>query len=494
MIFRLPTKLKVFPLVSSLLLTLGVTTQARAHQTLYSHDHTYLNRSLSIPSTQSIPKTDSKPVQVSGNADSPVILPNLDRQGFWIFSDNAQFIATEPNTAGQFSLFDFTTLPGGPIPHFHTREDEFVFLLDGAITYQREDQLFTANPGTFISKPKNILHAFVNEGITPARHIEFVIPSGIEGLFQELGTPGGPTEPPPPQPPTPEVLERVVQVFNDFGVRAPETLIFSPVQFNSPKQGTPEVTILRHGEIEGSASAKIIVSSSDGANASQIEISVNFGEGERIKTIPITGIDTEGIFELTLTDPLDTAIGPLQNKAKLVIEQGNTFTLSNGYTPDDFPQLLPDPQQESFLLGDAIYKSIATSDQTQSLLSLFDVSVPSLPSEDETPLTNPAEIVFYTLEGQVTFDLGSQSFTVDPNTFVLLPKETPYSLGNFGISPARTLAFAIGPGTNPSVFENYIKTQGQLLASIPESSFPLGLLTFGALALGWSWKSSKNLD
>ena len=450
-----------FSLTSSLLMTIGISLPTQAHLNMNFHGHQNANFKVDSGS----PTTTTPTIQLQSDAEQPLVLPNVDRQGYWLFSDNATFVATDSNTNGLFSLFDFTTLPGGPLPHLHTREDEFVYVLDGEITYQLGDDTFTATPGSFISKPKDVLHSFINAGDKPVRHLEFVVPSGIEGLFSSLGQPGTPDNPPPPQPPTTDLLEGGFQLLNDFGVIAPDSLMFSPAQYGITQEGEPEVTILRPGEATGEITATITLS--DGT-----EIQVTFEDGERIKTIPIplSAIGDNQTIELTITD----TIALLQNKAILTIGDNNTYSLIDGYDPDHFRLLSPEPQLESFWLAGDNYDLIAGSDDTNGLLSLFNVSV-SESSEADQLFNAPTDLAFYILEGDVTFGLGNQSFTATPDTFVYVPEGNSYSLSNSGDTSAQTLLFNT---TNPGGLENFIASVGtpQDITSVPEPLSVYGFL------------------
>ncbi|MEL7037604.1 MAG: cupin domain-containing protein [Cyanobacteria bacterium J06592_8] len=479
-------KIATVSTVSSLLISLGINTPAKAHSNFSDHCHTTECNvsSFTIPAN-AIEASNS--LEITAEGDTPVVLPDVDRPGFWLFSDNAEFVEIGDNTDGQLALFDFLTLPGGPLPHYHTLEDEFVYVLEGEITYQLENEVFTATPGTFISKPKDILHAFINAGEEPARHIEFVIPAGIDGLFELLGPPGTSDNPPIPQPPTPELIENSFQLLSDFGVVAPDSLLIPPPQFGVTQEGDPELLVIRPGEADGDVSATLIVSNPED-NSTIAEIPVTFGDGERIQNVAITGIESaeNQSFELTLVDPVETSVALLQNKAVLILGENNTYSFTDGYSPDDFPLLLPDPNPNSFWLSGSNYTQVANLDQTEGLLSLFDVFLPEQHSEVNEFLTAPTDLAFYTLDGEVTINVADQSFSADPNTFIYLPSGSEYSLSNWGESDARSLLFT---ADNPSELEEFVLASGipndEYKVDIPEPSVVSGLLlmAFGSSSL-----------
>jgi len=394
-------------------------------------------------------------------ADAPVVLPDTDRPGYWLFGDHATFVATGKDTGGQFSLFDFTTVPqGGPSIHTHNLEDEFAYILEGEVSYQIHDQVFTATPGSFVYEPKGHPHAFANLGTTTARHLVFSFPSGLENLFAEAGLPGSRFSPPPPQLPSSEFLDRNVQMLNKYGIDAQNSVIFAPFDYNSTKSGSPEVNLLRPGESKGSVS--VTIAASDGKNITNIP--VNFADGERFKTVSIPYIHgysgtADQTLNLALTDPTGGAtIGMLQDKAALTIKHDNSYTIANGNTPDSLPKVLPKQDSLAYWLGGDNYKFVATSADTEGQFSLFDVLVS--PQTTDSLLYAPADQGYFVLDGNVNFQVGDQVFNAAPNTFVFIPEGNPYALTNSGTTDARTLLFSTS--SELEKFISYLGTPGDI--------------------------------
>jgi quercetin dioxygenase-like cupin family protein len=84
---------------------------------------------------------------------------------------------------------------GSPI-HTHHKEHEISYILDGTITVQIGTEVFQADRGTTVFKPKGIPHAFWNAGDVPARLVEIFSPAGFEHYFEELGKLSPPDGPP----------------------------------------------------------------------------------------------------------------------------------------------------------------------------------------------------------------------------------------------------------------------------------------------------------
>jgi quercetin dioxygenase-like cupin family protein len=427
-----------------------------AHTQTEEPHHSHQPPDISQPDPQ-------KPInEPSHHSDKPVVLPDVGRPGYWLFGDHATFVATAKDTNNQFSLFDFTTIPqGGPLVHTHYLEGEFAYILEGEVSYQIHDETFTATPGSFIYEPLGHPHAFANLGTETARHLVFSFPSGLENLFAESGIPGSRFSPPTPPPPSSDFVDNNVKLLNKYGIEAQNSIIFAPLDYNSTKSGTPEVTLFRPGEAKGAVGVTLAVDDNAGNNIASIP--VNFADGERFKTIPIDREllnTTDTTLNLALKNPTRGAtLGMLQDKAKIAIADDDTYTITNGNTPDSLPKLLPDSDRPSYWLGGDKYNVVATGDDTEGNLSLFEVVVP--PQEDDYLLYNPTDVGYFVLDGNVTFQRGEESFTAAPDTFVLLPEGDPYAITNLGSTDAKTLAFSTS-----SDLENFISYFGK-----PEDPF-----------------------
>ena len=70
--------------------------------------------------------------------------------------------------------------------HRHTKEDEYSYVLEGTLGALLGDDVVTADPGTWVFKPRNQWHTFWNAGDTPCEIIEIISPAGFENFFREL--------------------------------------------------------------------------------------------------------------------------------------------------------------------------------------------------------------------------------------------------------------------------------------------------------------------
>src|SRR5918998_1081798 len=74
---------------------------------------------------------------------------------------------------------------GAPV-HTHSREDEYSYVLEGAIGVQVGDEDFYLREGDLVLKPRGVPHAFWNPTNRPARILEMISPAGFENYFREL--------------------------------------------------------------------------------------------------------------------------------------------------------------------------------------------------------------------------------------------------------------------------------------------------------------------
>lgn len=91
-------------------------------------------------------------------------------------------------TGGALSIVEHPMEPRRLVPpHVHEAEDELSYVLEGTFGVRIGDHEAQAGPGTYIYKPKGILHTFWNPTDQPARMIELIFPAGFEHFFEALG-------------------------------------------------------------------------------------------------------------------------------------------------------------------------------------------------------------------------------------------------------------------------------------------------------------------
>jgi quercetin dioxygenase-like cupin family protein len=88
------------------------------------------------------------------------------------------------------SCFSFETFdpPGTFVPlHIHPKQDEFIYMLEGAFDLQLGDRKLQAVPGDLVRMPMGIPHAYYNNSQAPTRALFWVSPAGtLKELFDQL--------------------------------------------------------------------------------------------------------------------------------------------------------------------------------------------------------------------------------------------------------------------------------------------------------------------
>lgn len=71
-------------------------------------------------------------------------------------------------------------------PHTHADVDEYSYVLEGEIGARIGDRVISASRGTYVLKPRGIMHTFWNATDRPARLLEILSPAKFEKFFEEM--------------------------------------------------------------------------------------------------------------------------------------------------------------------------------------------------------------------------------------------------------------------------------------------------------------------
>lgn len=200
----------VFCIISSLLFSLGINSRAEAHDLRLQ---TGVNKDTFIKTT--------------GIDDFVPSSPDTNYESLWVAGVRTDFIATGEDTGGRYTLAQFYVPPQAAVPpHIHRREDEWFYVIDGDLSIQMEDHTINGTSGTLLYGPKDHVHSFANLGTKPATMLSLWTPSGIEGLFREVGDPVTPTDPfTPPRPPD---IPRLLAVAPKYGLEFVAPVVNNP--------------------------------------------------------------------------------------------------------------------------------------------------------------------------------------------------------------------------------------------------------------------------
>ena len=119
-------------------------------------------------------------------------------------------------TDGAISVVE-NTVPAqwdGPPLHHHEFDETF-YVLDGELTFQVGNELFTAGPGALALAPGGVAHTLANLSDAPARYVLLCTPAGFEGYFARLAAQAAGEDPPPwalaPTPPVTTVGGQIAE-------------------------------------------------------------------------------------------------------------------------------------------------------------------------------------------------------------------------------------------------------------------------------------------
>ena len=68
-------------------------------------------------------------------------------------------------------------------PHTHSDVDEYSYVIEGEIGARIGDRVVSAGPGTYVLKPRGVMHTFWNATDKPARILEILSPGKFEKFF-----------------------------------------------------------------------------------------------------------------------------------------------------------------------------------------------------------------------------------------------------------------------------------------------------------------------
>lgn len=101
-----------------------------------------------------------------------------------VVGDTYRFLGTGGDTDATYFIMEALVPPGGGTPpHFHTREEEGFYILDGEFEFSADGETVRATAGTFLNLPRESRHFFRNVGDRPARMLILCAPAGSRASF-----------------------------------------------------------------------------------------------------------------------------------------------------------------------------------------------------------------------------------------------------------------------------------------------------------------------
>ena len=126
------------------------------------------------------------------DAQTIVVKPG-EGHSVWLGGMSVVFKLSGAETRGAFAVVEHPIDPGRLVlPHVHLHEDEHSYVLEGRIGARVGDHEVVAGQGSYVVKPRGLMHTFWNAGPGPARLLEVIAPAGFEKYFAELAEAGDP--------------------------------------------------------------------------------------------------------------------------------------------------------------------------------------------------------------------------------------------------------------------------------------------------------------
>ncbi len=87
-------------------------------------------------------------------------------------------------TAGVVSMIELSSDAGFAGPPLHRHDfDEAFYVLEGELTFQLGNEVFTRTAGELAFAPRNVAHTYANHSDAPARALLVCTPAGFERYF-----------------------------------------------------------------------------------------------------------------------------------------------------------------------------------------------------------------------------------------------------------------------------------------------------------------------
>jgi quercetin dioxygenase-like cupin family protein len=100
--------------------------------------------------------------------------------------NKVSFVHREPDSA--YPIVEWATEPGvpGSAVHIHRVSDEAFYVLEGTFGFQLGEETVEGSAEAFVFVPKGTVHAFWNQGPSPARMLLMMSPPRFVRYLEEL--------------------------------------------------------------------------------------------------------------------------------------------------------------------------------------------------------------------------------------------------------------------------------------------------------------------
>ena len=155
-------------------------------------------------------------------AQAGYALAHNEGEAFWLLGMLQTIKIGRDDTAGAYGLLEIVVPEGIGSPwHVHPEEDEWFYVLEGALTFWVADRRLSLAAGSFAFGPKGVPHTFYAEA-GGARALVGFAPMQFEGFQREVGEPAPERVLPPPMQGPPDVARLIpIATRNGFEILGP---------------------------------------------------------------------------------------------------------------------------------------------------------------------------------------------------------------------------------------------------------------------------------
>lgn len=155
---------------------------------------------------------------MSTTAVSPIALQPAEGEALWFLGALATIKASRETTDGRVAVVEVLAPRGHGSPlHVHRREDEWFYVIAGALSFWVGGEKIEAPAGSFVYGPRDIPHTF--EVSSPdARFLLVSEPAGFEAFARAVGQPAPTLTLPPPAEEPPADITPLVTAAAEYGI------------------------------------------------------------------------------------------------------------------------------------------------------------------------------------------------------------------------------------------------------------------------------------
>ena len=136
---------------------------------------------------------------------APIALEPGEGESLWFLGAHVSVKASSETTAGRVDVIEHLAPRGAGSPlHVHTREDEWFYVIEGALTFWVGGQVIDAPAGSFVYGPRGIAHTFLVSS-ERARFLLVTEPGGFAEFVRSLAQSADGVRIPPPATEPPDV-------------------------------------------------------------------------------------------------------------------------------------------------------------------------------------------------------------------------------------------------------------------------------------------------